>query len=164
MVAVSALAIRAAIPDAAFAQLVLTCPVGIRFSEIVECTNIISRLTLRPNGVVNVNTGCLLTSLGPPILAGQCVLSTSGPGPSKNVVVTIPDNKVTIPGPGDNLIIRRWRIARTTTNGQNQTLTFTPAEVLNTVTFNVGARLESSGNQVMGSYVGTNIVRAQLAP
>lgn len=164
MVAVSALALKGLAPSVADAQLAVTCPLGVRFGQWIECTNGQSRLTLRPNGATNLNNGCLVKVPAAPALAGQCVLSNGGLPPSKSVRVTVTDNKITIPGPGDDLIIRRWRLGRTTTGAQLQKITFTPIEVFKTVTFNVGARLQASGSQVNGNYIGVNTIRAELVP
>ncbi|MEM7680119.1 MAG: hypothetical protein AAF182_03855, partial [Pseudomonadota bacterium] len=119
---------------------------------------------LRPSGGTDIQTGCF--GIQSKAMVGQCILKNGGIPVTKSVKVTITDNNVPgINGGGNQIRYNRWRINTAGTNGKNiKTLTFSSAEVNATVTINIATRIRLNGNNAVGSYVGSNIVRATEIP
>ena len=156
LVAVSALAIKASYGGSAFAQLKITCSQGIRFGNNIACAN--GALTVAPTGATATTGGCLLNTVAP--LPGQCILSTAGTGPKKSVKVGFTANFITITNGATNVKVDKLMMQSTGATTAATKATFSPTAVLNTVTINIGARMNYSNMQAIGSYVGNISITA----
>ncbi len=155
LVAVSALALSAAYGGPVFAQLQITCSQAIRFGAYDACSN--GKLTVQPNGSTS-NLGCLVTITA--AQPGQCILSTLGPGPSKSVKVSFAVNFINITNGTSNVKIDSFQMRATTGTKSAAKATFSPTQVTNTVTLNVGARMNYNDNQAIGNYTGNITINA----
>ncbi len=149
LVTVSALALSASYGGGAFAQLQIACSQGIRFGNHAACAN--GSLAINPTGATSSN-GCLLSTVAPQ--PGQCVLSTLGPGPTKNVKVAYTVNFINITNGTSNMKINNFLMRATSGTVSAVKATFTPAQVLGTVTINVGANMNYNDGQPKGNYIG----------
>lgn len=164
LVTVSALALRlAAAPSAAMAQLQISCPTPVNFGKFVACSTT-GRYRLRPDGVTQIQSGCFIIKTA--AMVGQCIIKNGGIPVTKSVQVTFTDNAFNATnGMGDDIKIQQFRMNTDGTGNNNkQTLTFPATAINNTVTINVGARIRLQGNNVVGTYVGVNRVRANELP
>lgn len=159
MVAVSTLALRSFVPGSAAAQINISCPVHLNFGRHISCGS--GQFIVRPSGTSNA-AGCLIKIAA--AQPGRCILSTGGVPPTKSVNVSFTNNTVTMGGPGDTAVVKRFRMAENGSNTERTRLTFSPTEVMNTVTINIGGRMDFSSNQVIGSYATVNRIVVDLAP
>lgn len=150
MVAISALAIRAAVPSPASAQVLITCSQNLRFGRVAACA--FGSFTVTPSGMTNT-AGCAVQTQ--PGTAARCLISTGGVTPTKDVKVQLTSNFVNINNGGNNARVDKFQLLYTGTATPQTFLTLTPTEVSNGVTVNVGATVEHTKNQPLGSYVGS---------
>lgn len=147
-------------PVTAAAQIVISCPTNLNFGQHVACGT--GRYSIRPNGTSNTISGCLVNIAA--AQPGRCIISTGGVAPTKTVKVSFTDNTITMGGPGDTAVVKRFRMAENGSNTEKTTLTFSPAAIINTVTINIGGHMQFNQNQVRGSYAATNRVVADVIP
>lgn len=156
MVAVSAIALRALTPLSAGAQVLISCT-AMNFGRQVACGTS-GVYQFRPSGTTSLKSGCLISFI--PAQPAKCVLSTGGTPPAKDVKVTFATTSITGAGPGDTVKVTRLRMAPDGSNTEKQFLKFTPTEISNTVTVNIGGRLNFKSSQVVGSYTANFVVNA----
>jgi hypothetical protein len=157
LVTVSAVALSAAYGNLAMAQLILDCPQRLQVGSHNACSN--GTLVINPDGSTQL-TGCLATFNTPE--PGQCVLSTGGVPPTRNVVVSFTTNSIFINGGGPQAGIDNFRMQPVGVATPQAQFTFTPLEVANTVTLDIGGRLNFSNNQAIGNYTGQVQITADL--
>ncbi|MCK5284168.1 MAG: DUF4402 domain-containing protein [Alphaproteobacteria bacterium] len=154
LIAVSALALRAAAPTPAFAQILISCAQDLRFGNLATCAK--GALILTANGATST-TGCAVISKT--ALPAQCTIKTGGVPPTTNVNVQFTAAFINIKNGGKNAKVSNFEMIHTGTAVAQTSFTFTPTEVSNTVTIDIGGTLNFN-NQTLGSYTGTISVTA----
>lgn len=158
LVAVSSLALSAWYGSPAVAQLQISCTRRLYVGEHDICAN--GRVRILPSGGTSALTGCLITTIPPD--AGKCVVSTGGVAITKSVLVAFTNTKFDVTMGGNFHRVNRLRMQHTGAAKSAKSFTFTPTEVSNTVTVNIGGRLRFRENRPDGMYVGTISVSATL--
>lgn len=149
LISISALALAAPYGKNAAAQVMLNCAQRLAVGVHNACGN--GSLVINPDGSTSL-TGCLAI-LTPP-QPGQCILSTGGVPPASNVVVSFTTNSIFIDGGGPQAQVDNFRMQPVGVPTPKAQYTFTPTEVSNTVTLDIGGRLNFSNGQVIGNYTG----------
>ena len=157
LVSVSTLALSAVYHEVAYAQLSITCTKNFFVGEHDACAN--GTLVIDTDGST-MTSGCLV-SITPP-RAGQCKLSTLGVPPTRNVVVQFKTSPIFINGAGDQAKVNAFRMLPVGGTTPAAQFTFTPTEVSNTVTLDMGGTLTFSTGQAIGVYTGTVSIMADL--
>ncbi len=157
LVSVSTLALSAAYGLPAHAQLQISCAQNFFVGEHDACST--GTLVIDPDGSTTLS-GCLVTE-NPPN-AAQCKLSTAGPGPTRDVTVQFKTSAVFITAGGSQAKVVSFRMSPVGTTVTGAKFTFTPTQVTNTVTLDVGGTLQFSAGQAIGVYTGTVSIVADL--
>jgi hypothetical protein len=158
LVTVSALSLGAFYTGVAHAQIVLNCSTQrFRVGEHSACS--VGSLVINPDGSTNLS-GCLVTTVPPE--PGQCILETGGVPPTRNVVVEFTQNTIFLAGPGPQVKVNNLRMQPVGVATPAAQFTFTPLEVANTITLNIGGTMHFADGQALGSYSGQILVRADL--
>jgi len=163
----ASLLFRAFSAGTATAQVAINCTQPLRFGGLISCGA--GRFRIRPDSSlppVEV-TGCGNAAAPPAIqpAPAQCIISTTAGAPSKSIKVEIPTATVTIFNAPNTFQMERWRMS--TSGNPNTSLTqiiLTPAQVVSGVTVNIGAQVIISDGQAVGTYTGSNVIRASLVP
>ena len=157
MIAVSALAASALHGGRAAAQIAVTCSQPFYMGQNQACGT--GTMQVSPNGGISTS-GCIARGIDAD--PGRCIVTNSGPAPTRNVVVDFPVAAYTASGGGDNVTVNNLRLQAVGATVVAPQLTFTPTEITNTVTVNVGGTINFTQGQAFGSYNGAITVRAQL--
>lgn len=155
------LLLRTFTPGSASAQVVVGCNLPFRFGEIDPRGW--GRLQIQPDGNLVTVSGNPLVAVAPQ--PGRCYIKTGGITPvTRSVKVTFTDQTITMTQGANTAKMEIWRMAKTTTAGSFNQMTFSPTEVSNTVNLYIGGRIQFNNPQVRGSYTGTNRLNANIIP
>ena len=159
MVALSGFVVAPALlPAAAFAQVIISCPVAFRIGNIVKCGNT-GKVTIRPDGNLKNTFGCAFITNAPQ--PGVCTVETGGVSVSKNVKVTFAKKSAVIQLGGDTFVLDKLRMSYTGSPGSAQKLTLTPNQVKSGgVTIKIGGRATLNANSSIGVYTGNSVINA----
>lgn len=157
IVSVSVFAFTGLYAPTVFAQAVVNCTVNLSIGKNAQCSDK-ATLVINPDNTTNLATGCLVSTTPPN--AGRCFVKTGGVLPTKNVVVDFAKSFINIKNGAkqvrvDNLMMKHDATAPAATK-----FTFTPTDVANTVTINIGGTANVTAGQGLGAYSGTITVRA----
>lgn len=156
-VAISAAALNFLSAGTARCQVTIDCPQDFRVGEHVACDD--GSFTINPNGVNNLDSGCLVT-LTPPQVA-QCILGTGGVPPAGNVTVDVVQTRVFLNNGGAQVTVEDFLIGEDGEPTFAPKLIFTPTEVAGGVTVNIGGQLLFNNGQAIGNYVGSVQITAE---
>lgn len=156
MVAVSVFAVKGLWAVPVFAQVAINCAVGLGLGVSAQCSST-AVLVINPDGSSMVTSGCL--AITSPVKAGQCVISATGPL-TKNVRVDFAKTFVDINNGTKQVHVDSLKMQYTPTVAAASKFTFTPAEISNTVTINIGGTAHIGTSQGLGIYTGNITVRA----
>ena len=157
LVAVSALALNAAHFTPAWAQLQINCAQRLEVGEHIACGN--GTFTIHPDGSTTPG-GCLVTTTPPQ--PGQCLLTNNGVPPTRDVIVEFTNPTLVLNGAGKTAKVEFLRMQPVGETVAKAQYIFTPTDVSNGVTLNIGGRLAFSNGQAIGSYTGTVSITANL--
>ncbi len=155
LIAISALALSAGYNLPALAQLQITCAQRFFIGAHDACST--GTLQVDPDGGTAL-VGCLVSSASP--APGRCILSTLGTGPTKSIVVKFQKTSINISGAGTQVKVDNFLMSPVGTVATGTQFTFTPTEVKNTVTLDIGGTAYFSNNQTIGVYTGTLSITA----
>lgn len=151
MVGLSVLAMAAALPEEAAAQIQsFSCPQKLIFGDAIPC-GIANTVVITPGNTQTLN-GCLATT-GAAFSRGRCVVTQQFPIRPIQVSITAPT--YVISNGGNNMNVNNFNIM---TNAGGRTTTITAVGLV----IPIGATLNVGGNQAAGSYSGTFTVNVTL--
>lgn len=164
LVKVSALAVAAmkCQVSTAMAQTVkITCKQPINIGNLVACSP--GSYVIAPDGGHSVK-GCLI--INTTAIAGVCKVSTLAGPITKNVIVKATKSAfvMTQPTGTGSLSMTNIKLQRRGSVTTDLTLVYTPGELSKTMTFDVGATLRYADKQTFGSYTGSVVITAEIAP
>jgi hypothetical protein len=140
-----------------FAQVVVTCAVGVGLGNIAQCSDT-SVLVINPDGSTSVTSGCLVSTS--PAKAGQCVVKTGGIPPTKSVRVDFAKTFINIKNGTKLVRIDNFKMQYTATVPAASKFTFPATDVVNTVTLDIGGTANITADQGLGAYTGGVTIRA----
>lgn len=157
MVSVSAFAFAGMWAVPIFAQVVVNCSVGLSMGKNAQCSDTAS-LVINPNGSTSLSSGCLVATS--PVRAGQCVIKTGGVPPTKNVRADFASTFVNIKNGAKQVRVDDFKMQYTATVPPASKFTFSPTDVSNTITLDIGGTVNVTADQGLGTYTGNITVRA----
>ncbi len=158
LVAISAFALNFSCHVPAWAQIQISCTQRLYVGEHDACGN--GFITVNPDGSIGATNGCRVTTTPPQ--PGKCVLSTGGAPVTRNVVVKFATPSIFINAGGQKAQVNTLRMDHSTAATPAAQFTFTPTQVSNTVTLDIGGRLNFSTSQAIGTYTGQITIDANL--
>ena len=93
---------------------------------------------------------------------GQCVLSVGTTPITRNVLVEFTTPSIVLNSGGDNATLNQLRMEPVGGTAPKAQYVFSPTDVSNKITLNVGGRLNFTSNQAIGNYTGTISITANL--
>ena len=157
MVATSAFALTSLYAVPVFAQVVINCATALSIGTNAQCSST-ATLVINPDGSTNVTTGCLVNTVA--AKAGRCVVNTGGVPVTKSVKVDFAKTFIDITNGGKQVRMDNFKMQHTATVPAASKFTFSPTDISNTVTLDIGATANITADQALGTYSGDISVRA----
>lgn len=157
LVSISVFTFAGFLSASAFAQVVISCSQGISIGKNAQCSGT-AKLVINPDSSTNLASGCVIVVTPPK--AAKCVVKTGGAPPTKSVRVDFAKTFVNINNGGKQVRIDDFKMQYKTTVPAASKFTFTPTAVSNTITLNIGATMNVTPSQGLGTYSGNITIRA----